>query len=167
MKLRSLSVPWSRLGGVPGPGTGTDLRPESNTEGHECRPLSPYASRVLDLSPSPAVWALRLRYTLANEVSHGHRWVVDAGPARLQLDRLIEPAARLNGAGPLLILEGRLVRRWGGIPVEVELSPWSARQSELALRSWRWPNHPRWYLPAAVAALRTLHSEVIAWSSTA
>jgi hypothetical protein len=165
MKLRSLSVPWSRLGGVPRPGTGTDLG-DPDTEGHECRPLNPYASRILDLPPSRAVWALRLRYTLANEVSHDDRWVVDAGPARFHLARLIEPAGRFKGAGPLLILEGHLVRRWSGIPVEVELSPWSGRRSELAVRSWRWPDHPRWYFPAAVAALRTLQSEVIAWSSS-
>ena len=151
---------------MPGPGTGTELRPESDTERHECRPLNPYASRLLDLPPSGAVWALRLRYTLANEVSHDRRWVVDAGPARLHLDRLIEPAVPLKGTGPLLILQGRLVRRWRGVPVEVELSPWSGSQSELAVRSWRWPNHPRWYFPAAVAALRTLQSEVVAWSSS-
>ena len=163
--LRVPGVPSSGRGGVLRPGTGlgagfsTDL-----WRGY--RSLNPYASRVLDLSPSSAVWALRLRYTLANQVSHD-RWVVDAGPARLHLDRLIEPAARLEGAGPLLILQGRLVRRWSGISVEVELSPWSGRQSELAVRSWRWPNQPRWYFPAAVAALRILHSEVITWSSSA
>ncbi|MEW6474266.1 MAG: hypothetical protein AB1679_18600 [Actinomycetota bacterium] len=105
-----------------------------------------------------------MRYTLAIDASHDGRWAIDAGPARLHLDRLTEPAARLKGAGPLLILEGCLARRWSAIPVVVELSPWSGRQSELAVRSWRWPNQPRWYFPSTVAALRTLQSEITAWS---
>lgn len=166
LNLRVLGVPSSGRGGALRPGTGLGAE-SSRGLWRGYRSLNPYASRVLDLSPPCAVSALRLRHTLANEVSHDPRWVVDAGPARLHLDRLSEPAARLKGAGPLLILQGRLVRRWSGIPVEVELSPWSGRQSELAVRSWRWPNQPRWYFPAAVAALRTLQAEVIAWSSSA
>jgi hypothetical protein len=165
LRWLNLGAPSPGRGGVLRPGTGSDLNTEFTTDlWQACRSLSPYTSLVLDLSPSCAVWALRLRYTLAIDASHNERWVTDVGPARLHLDRLIEPAARLNGAWPLLILEGCLVRRWGAIPVVVELSPWSGRQSELAVRSWRWPNQPRWYFPATVAALRILRSEIIAWS---
>jgi hypothetical protein len=139
------------------------MRVESGTGLWDARRgLNPYASCVFDLSPSRAVWALRLGYAIASEVSQDGRWVVDAGPARLALERLIEPGHPVRGAGRLLILRGHLVRRWVRIPVEVELSAWSGLRSELAVRSWRCPDRSRWYFPAVVGALRTLRGEIIA-----
>jgi hypothetical protein len=131
-----------------------------------CAP-SPYASRVFDLPASTAVWALTLGYAIAKDVSGDARWVVDAGRARLDLKRLIHTAAPLNRMGPLLRLEGRLVRRWVQIPVEVELSAWSGHQCEVAVRSSQWPTCPRWYFPAALAALGTLRAKITAWASAA
>lgn len=125
--------------------------------------VNPYVSRVFELSPSSAVWALRLRYAMAKGVSPDERWVLDAGPAWLHLDRLVEPTVPVTMGVPLLILEGCFVRRWVRVPVEVELSAWSGHQTEVAVRSWQWPNQRGWYFPAAAAALRTLRAEIIAW----
>ena len=52
-----------------------------------CCSLSPYASRVVDLPASRAVGALELGFTLAADVSGAPGWVLDAGSARLHLDR--------------------------------------------------------------------------------
>lgn len=142
------------------------MRPSPGLWNPCCSP-SPYASRVVDLPASRAVRALELGFTLAADVSGAAGWVLDAGSARLHLDRRLGKASPCNKMGPLLVLGGRLVRWWVQIPIEVELSTWSGHRSELAVRSSRWPTQPRWYFPAAAAALRTLGVEITAWAHAA
>lgn len=125
---------------------------------------SPYAFRVVDLPAATATRALEWGYALGQAVSGTGRWLVKAGPAQLHVDRLIRPAAGPPGTGLLLILRGWFVRRWVRIPIEVELSDWSAHRSELAVRTMRSPLRHRWYFPAAAEALQSLGREIIAWA---
>ncbi len=127
---------------------------------------SPYAFRVVDLSAATAARLLEWGYALGQAVSGTGRWLVEAGPAQLQVDRLIRPAVVPPGTGPLLILRGRFVGRWARVPIDVELSDWSAHRSELAVRTMRWPLRHGWYFPAAAEALQSLAREIFAWADS-
>ena len=118
----------------------------------------------MDLPAATATGALELGYAVGKAVSGTGRWLVDAGPADLHVDRLILPAVVPPGTGPLLILRGWFVRRWVRLPIEVELSGWSAHRSELAVRTRRSPLRHAWYFPAAAEALRSLGREITAWA---
>lgn len=130
-------------------------------------PVSSRVFTVVDLSAARAAEALELWAAMALDVSGSGRWVVPAGPGELHLSRLVRPAAPAPGSGRRLKVEGRLVRRWVRIPADVEVWEWCCHRGQLALCSPPALSRPRWYLPAATAALRVLHDEVIAWAGAA
>jgi hypothetical protein len=138
----------------------------SATDWWEPNEPSPYAFRVVDLPAAKAGGALEWGYVVGTAVSGtgGSRWLVDAGPAHLHVDRLVRPVVVPLGTGPLLILRGWFVRRWVRLPTDVELSSWSAHRSELAVRTRRSPLRYGWYFPAAAEALRSLSREITAWA---
>lgn len=128
---------------------------------------SPYAFRVVDVPPGRAAWALEWGYAVGTQASGTDRWLVNAGEAQLHVDRLIRPAVVSPATEPLLILQGRFVRRWMPIPIEVELSRWSAHRSQLAVRTVQAPLRHGWYFRAAAASLRSLAGETTAWAAAA
>lgn len=128
---------------------------------------SPFAFRVVDLPAATATRALEWGYAVGTAVSGTGLWLVDAGPAQLEVDRLIRPAVVPPGTGPLLILRGWFVRRWVRLPIDVELSGWSAHRSEVAVCTMRSPRRHGWYFPAAADALRALGREITAWAAAA
>lgn len=124
-------------------------------------PVSSRVFTVVDLSTGKTAQALELWSTMALDVSGPDRWVLPAGPGELHLSRLLRPSASPTSGGPLLRVEGRMVRRWVRIPADVEVWVWCCHRGQLALSSPPAPSRPRWYLPAA---LRVLHDEVNAWA---
>jgi len=142
---------------------------DGSTMARWCRgvPVSSRVFTVLDLPAATAAEALELLATMTMDLSGDDRWVVPAGPAELRLSHPVRPAAPPISGGPLLRLEGRLVRRWVRIRVDAEVWVWCCHRSHLGLCSPPARSRPRWYLPAASAALRVLHGEITAWAAAA
>ncbi len=129
--------------------------------------LGPYASLVVDLPAVQARWALELSHAIAAALSEQDELVLTVGRAQLHLIGPVRPAGRPTPTGPLVTVPGCFLRRWVRVPVEVELSAWSTRRSELLLRCARGSGQPRWYFAAAAAALRILEAEIRAWAGSA